>query len=213
MATKKQHFEAPRLSDFDLEILPLAKKLVYVQKKAFIVFGNALRIWGVTYGDFKKAPYDLLNAFHEDYREITEDAEKTPTLEMEMEVLKIIFNAQISIDKAFDKLKKRDVAEAAFLLASGSAWVGQLMVYEDLYDRDVLFSLDAISRAKEGAQRGGLASAKTRRDQAKLPQPAILKKERDELIEKGKPHREIASMLAKKYLCTPDHIRKTLKRD
>ena len=33
MATKKQHFEAPRLSDFDLEILPLAKKLVYVQKK------------------------------------------------------------------------------------------------------------------------------------------------------------------------------------
>ena len=58
MATKKQHFEAPRLSDFDLEILPLAKKLVYVQKKALIVFGNALRIWGVTYDDFKKAPYD-----------------------------------------------------------------------------------------------------------------------------------------------------------
>ena len=216
MATKRLHFEAPKLDDIDADLLPLAKKIVYVQTKALIVYANALRIWGVTYAEFKKEPYELLNAFHRGYRQIPKDAEETPempTLKMEVEVLKVLFSAQSDIHKAFEKLRKRDFTEAAFLMASGSAWVGQLMVYEDLYDRDILFSLRAVSRAREGAQKGGIASAQTRRNQAKIPEPSILRRERDELIEKGKPQREIAAMLAKKYLCTPDHIRKTLKRD
>ena len=159
MATKRLHFEAPKLDDIDADLLPLAKKLIYVQSKALIVYANALRIWGVTYAEFKKKPYELLNAFHHGYRQIPKDAEETPempTLKMEVEVLKVLFCAQSEIDKAFEKLRKRDITEAAFLMASGSAWVGQLMVYEDLYDRDILFSLRAVSRAREGAQRGAM---------------------------------------------------------
>lgn len=213
MATKKQHFQAQKLDGIDLDLIPLAKKLVYVQSKAFIVYGNAFQIWGVSYGEFKKNPYEVLNNFYKGYKEIKHQENINPTSKMEKEVLGILFAAQISLDKAFEKLRVRDVVEATFLMSSGSAWLGQLMVYEDLYHRDILFSLDAISRAKEGAQKGGLASAQTRRDQAKLPQSSILRRERDALVERGKPHREIAAMLAKKYLCTPDHIRKTLKRD
>ena len=94
MATKRLHFEAPKLDDIDADLLPLAKKLIYVQSKALIVYANALRIWGVTYAEFKKKPYELLNAFHHGYRQIPKDAEETPempTLKMEVEVLKVLF--------------------------------------------------------------------------------------------------------------------------
>lgn len=214
--SKRKHLFKPQGTDgVAQDLLPFAKEIDFVQGKALIVFGNSFRIWGLTYKDFKDSPYDVLNDFHNGYIELLSKPfdSRNPTLKMEIKVLQCIFETQQSIESAFHRLKKGKIADAASFLASACAWLGQLMVLEELYDTGVLFSFDAINRSKEGAQKGGLASAKTRRSQAKIPQPSILRRERDDLISKGKPTREVAAMLARKYGCTPDHIRKTLKRD
>jgi hypothetical protein len=68
-----------------------------------------------------------------------------------------------------------------------------------------------INRIREGAARGGLASAESRRRASRIPAPSILRAERDRLIGLGKAEREIAGMLAKTHGCSADHIRKILK--
>ncbi|VTU28404.1 hypothetical protein [Variovorax sp. PBL-E5] len=63
------------------------------------------------------------------------------------------------------------------------------------------------------ARVGGLASAVKRRASSKVPAPERLRQERQKLVEEGKGSRDVASILAKRYGCSADHIRKQLRKE
>ncbi|MNR27709.1 hypothetical protein D3C85_1449940 [compost metagenome] len=69
----------------------------------------------------------------------------------------------------------------------------------------------AIERMKHGARKGGLASAETRRQSARVPKPERLKEIRDSMIAAGMPERSVAKALAERFHCTADSIRKAMR--
>lgn len=74
-------------------------------------------------------------------------------------------------------------------------------------------SIGGIStRARIGGQQGGRASAETRRESARVPSPQKLRAMRAELIAAGTESRAVASKLAARFHCSPDAIRKALKK-
>ena len=131
----------------------------------------------------------------------------------EMMVLQTTINAHDSIDRAYGFLKTRDIADFAIWLSSAGSYFGELKLMQYLLGEGVLDRIGSIKSALSGAESGGKKSGETRRKQSTVPTPDALKAARQLLIEAGKPPREIAAMLANKYRCTTDHIRKTLKRD
>lgn len=68
------------------------------------------------------------------------------------------------------------------------------------------------TRARLGGQQGGMASAETRRESARVPPPQKLRALRAELIAGGTDSRAVASKLAARFHCSPDTIRKALKK-
>ena len=100
-----------------------------------------------------------------------------------------------------------------FEVCSASVWFGQMRAIYDLYQDDLFPRLGALATAINGATKGGLKSGVTRRQQSKLPSKNALLDEREKLIQMGKSSRYVCAMLAKKYSCTTDHVRKILKHD
>lgn len=109
-----------------------------------------------------------------------------------------------------EPLKWRVIAErrAADAVASAASLIVAWMA-----GKPFVAQMEAVTRMKHGASRGGRKSAETRRDNGRLPEPQRLREKRSELIAGGAAEREVAGILAKIYHCTSDHIRKTLKRD
>lgn len=80
----------------------------------------------------------------------------------------------------------------------------------DLSDGGVVDVILAKLQSVDGAAKGGLNSAKTRRAVSMVPGRMDLQKQKGELRARGVSEREVASLLARKYSCTPDYIRKIL---
>ncbi len=118
------------------------------------------------------------------------------------------------IDEAYLALKNAEKAEFAENLALATVQLGRLSMILELFDEGVYDRIGSFQSALEGASKGGKKSGETRRKTAKLPRPDKLREERQRLIDAGKPQRAIAAILAKNYDdCTPDHVRKQLKRE
>ncbi len=66
-------------------------------------------------------------------------------------------------------------------------------------------------RIKQGASIGGKKSAKSRAKQSTVPGPAKLLQERQRLLDAGKDSRDVASILAQRYVAHPSTIRKKLR--
>lgn len=117
------------------------------------------------------------------------------------------------IDEAYQRLKLGDTADFAGKLSEAGVHFGRLTMIYDLSENDSFNRIGSIQSALTGAALGGTKSGATRRKQSRVPSPEALRVARQKLVDAGKPHREISAMLAKKYDCTTDHIRKILKRD
>lgn len=97
-------------------------------------------------------------------------------------------------------------------ICEASVYFGRLTMLLDLQERGVLHDIGMIDSAFHAGQRGGIRSGEARRSQKLVPSPAALAKEKVALLESGRSPRDIAAVLAKRYGCTCDHIRKELKK-
>lgn len=128
-------------------------------------------------------------------------------------VLRCCHEGHIKIDESWRALLADKYVEFVTKIAEASVSFGQMKLIFDLYRADVFPRIGSILSSLHGASLGGFRSAHTRRKQSQVPAANVLRVERDNLIEMGKPQRAINAMLAKKYSCTSDHVRKILKRD
>jgi len=117
------------------------------------------------------------------------------------------------IDEAYKSLKLGDTADFAGKLSESGVYFGRLWMIYDLNEDGSFNRIGSIQSSITGAALGGTKSGVTRRKQSRVPTPEALRIARQKLVDAGKPQREISAMLAKKYDCTTDHIRKILKRD
>lgn len=128
-------------------------------------------------------------------------------------VLAAIYEGHWKIEEAHILLKMGQSSEFADYLAQAGVKYGRLLMVLDLCRLGVFDRIGSIQSALAGAALGGAKSGATRRKHSRVPTGEALSIERQRLIDAGKPSREISAMLAKKYGCTTDHIRKLLKRD
>ena len=124
-----------------------------------------------------------------------------------------IATGQENLEKAFSCLLEGDVAGYSDQLFFAGAEVGRLALIHQMCEENVYRHLYLIGDGRQRAAGAGIKSGAIRRKQSRVPTPANLKIARQKLLDAGKPPREISAMLAKKYDCTTDHIRKVLKRD
>lgn len=89
---------------------------------------------------------------------------------------------------------------------------GASMIVGWLTGRPFERDLRAVEGMRRGASAGGKASGKARRADSRLPTPAVLRGERENLIADGWAPRDVAATLAARRGCSASHIRKTLKR-
>lgn len=127
--------------------------------------------------------------------------------------LDAIYVGHWKIEEAYFSLKQNDTAGYARYLAEAGNYFGRLTLIADLCQMDVYDQIGSIQSAKAGAAIGGRKSGETRRKQSIVPTPKDLRLEKERLVNQGKPSRDVSAILAKKYNCTTDHIRKLLKRE
>jgi hypothetical protein len=127
--------------------------------------------------------------------------------------LDAIYVGHWKIEEAHICLKQEDTTEFARYLAEAGVYFGRLTLIADLCQLDVYDQIGSIQSAKAGASIGGRRSGETRRKQSKVPTPIALRLEKERMVNQGKPSRDVSAILAKKYNCTTDHIRKLLKRE
>lgn len=128
-------------------------------------------------------------------------------------IYEAIYWGHVKIDSAYVALLKGNRSEFAGYLSEAGVLFGKLLMIYDLLNRNVFEKIGSLQSALVGAAKGGKASGVTRRKQSRVPTPEKLREAHKKLAHAGKPLREISAMLAKKYDCTTDHIRKVLKRD
>lgn len=170
------------------------------------------------YEDFlKKRMRAALNRYKReikalDAREFVNDKERWKLVQVNV-TLALSVSAHKKLDDAWAALQAGDrVTFVDEIVGSGVSFGQMKMVYE-LYQSDVFPRIGSIFSAISGASIGGKKSGFTRRTQSRLPNAVALREERAELIRLGKPSRDVCAMLARRYSCTSDHIRKILKRD
>jgi len=127
--------------------------------------------------------------------------------------LDAIYVGHWSAECAYICLKKEDTAEYARHLTEAGVYFGRLTLIADLCQSNLYDQIGSIQSARAGATVGGQRSGETRRKQSRVPTSDDLRLERDRLVNQGKPVRDVSAILAKKYDCTTDHVRKLLKRD
>lgn len=110
--------------------------------------------------------------------------------------------------KTYIKSPLMRAIHAANYVAEGASLLARFLV-----DQPFVMDRETVKRIKDGAISGGINSGKARRQKSIIPTPDVLRTRRSELLASGKSERDVASILAKRYGCSPDHIRKTLKRD
>jgi hypothetical protein len=174
-------------------------------------------VLSTTYSKFlKNEAYDLYVQAWEIRNEIGEkkNNEKLHWVQHSLHlVLESIMHGHDRIDQAYQSLKIGDTADFSGKLSEAAVFFGRLTMIYDLSKDDSFNRIGSIQSALAGAALGGIKSGITRRRQSRVPTPEVLRVARQNLVDAGKPHREISAMLAKKYNCTTDHIRKILKRD
>lgn len=209
-----------------LEKLPLGLKAegekirtVYAgfERAASELFSRLYTSFDTTYPVFlKNELYDMTVEVHQQIENIAdiERMEKERWFEKSLHlVLASIIQGHDKIDLAYASLKRGNTAEFAGFLSEAGCFFGRLTMVSDLFDEGVYDRIGSIQSALTGAALGGEKSGVTRRKQSRVPTPEALRVARQKLIDAGKPQRDISAMLAKKYDCTTDHIRKVLKRD
>lgn len=130
-----------------------------------------------------------------------------------LRVLESVLLGHEKIDLAFEALLAGNKAEFAGYLSEAGVYFGRLTMVSDLIEDGIYSRIGSIQSAIQGASVGGKRSGETRRNNSRLPIPSSLRAERDRLLAIGKPSREVSAMLASKYGCTSDYIRKHLKRE
>lgn len=128
-------------------------------------------------------------------------------------ILTAIRDGHWKIEEAFRFLKKGMLPEFSDRLAQAGVYYGRLAMVADLCHTGVFDRFGSIGNSIAGASLGGEKSGITRRANSRVPTPEKLRLEQQRLIDANKPKREIGAILAKKYDCTTDHIRKLLKRE
>ena len=128
-------------------------------------------------------------------------------------VLQYAHEGHKKIEDAYFLLTQEETSKYALCLAEASVSFGSLRYIWKLLELGIFHRVGSISSSIFGAASGGIKSGETRRKQSLIPTPENLRIARQKLVDAGKPPREISAMLAKKYACTTDHIRKVLKRD
>lgn len=73
--------------------------------------------------------------------------------------------------------------------------------------------LVVLEKIIDGAALGGRRSAEVRQANKKVPDADSLREERDSLISRGVPARNVAGLLAMRYGCTATHIRNQFNRN
>lgn len=96
--------------------------------------------------------------------------------------------------------------------AARAAAAAASMLMDWLTQSPMNFSRESLERMRLGASQGGKASAQARRAASSVPAPKDLRDLRDDLIRNGRDQRDIAGILASRFGCTADNIRKTLKK-
>ena len=128
-------------------------------------------------------------------------------------VLETIEEGQDMLESAFSCLLEGDVRSFAKDFYCAGAEIGHLGFINAMCEVDYYRHLGSIGHGRYKATMAGIKSGAIRRQQSRVPTAENLKIARQKLVDAGKPPREISAMLAKKYDCTTDHIRKVLKRD
>lgn len=127
--------------------------------------------------------------------------------------LSAIAKGHQEIEVSFDHLKCGEFQKLSAAIAGVGVQFGRLLMIKELCDAGVFDRFGSVQSSLAGARKGGTRSGEARRSQSSVPTPDDLRLQRQQLISIGKPARSVSSMLAKKYGCTTDHIRKQLKRD
>lgn len=128
-------------------------------------------------------------------------------------ILEDISGAQKCLEEAFNALIDGDMPEYFWAVIGAGSKLGKLAYIINLIEANIYLRIGSLESSFLGASKGGIRSGQTRRNQSRVPTPESLRTERLKLVSAGKPAREISSMLASKYHCTTDHIRKLLKSD
>jgi hypothetical protein len=129
-------------------------------------------------------------------------------------VLDCAFNGHWKLQDAYMSLKYSDRASYAMYLAEAGVMFGQLLMIKKLTNDGIFNRIGSLISSLSGATKGGLRSGAQRRTQSKVPEPTELRAMRAKMLESSINNpRDIASKLAKKYMCTPDYIRKRLKEE
>lgn len=227
---KKNEYEyefTPKFTPADLEKLPSELKLegeklrtVYegferIGTKCLDRFGFGLE---VPYAKFLKSK---LNVMIKETSEVIQFIDSETPIDLKARwfetslsfILAAIHRGHWKLQEAHMFLKQGNIPEYSDYLAQAGVSFGRLTMMMDLSEHYGFERLGSIQNALSGAALGGAKSGETRRKQSGVPIPKNLRIARQTLLDAGKPPREIAAMLAKKYSCTTDHIRKLLKRD
>jgi len=214
---KTNSFTPAQLRKLPIELQPLGEEL----QSWFVVFGTVstpiLEQLGCTqsstYSNFLK---NELNSLLDSTFSGVANATCYKT-QWEHESLNLVLR---SIDEGHKELE----AAYCYLLDGNVRWYATHIVFAGIHlgrlatthwmSEDGIYQrIGSMGNALHGASKGGIQSGATRRQQSRIPTPGNMRVAHLKLVESGKPQREIPAMLAKKYDCTTDHIRKILKRD
>ena len=173
---------------------------------------------GSSYSKFLKVD---LNAWVEVYKELDEkigsegmiDEKANTYISAKAKIFNTILEGHKKIEDAHIALKFGNVSKFSFHLAEAGVFFGVLTLFYELINANSFELIGAAKMRISGASKGGFNSGKARRIHSLIPSSEKLRSERQRLTEANKPVRQIAAILAKKYNCTTDHIRKLLKRD
>ena len=128
-------------------------------------------------------------------------------------VLRAIDEGHKELEAAYSYLLSGNVRCYATCLVDAGVHLGRLATTHWMNEDGIYHRIGSIGNALHGASKGGIQSGVTRKQQSRIPTPGNLRVAHLKLVDSGKPQREIPAMLARKYDCTTDHIRKILKRD
>lgn len=173
---------------------------------------------GLSYQKFLR---ENLNSWVDVYK-VLNDETQTGNLRDEKEntfinakgnIFNTILNGHIKLEDAHRSLKIGNIPKFSFHLAQAGYFFGRLALFAELTNSNSFEMIGSAKMAIAGAAKGGFNSGKARKLNSRIPTSEMLRSEQQRLIEANKPIREISAILAKKYSCTTDHIRKLLKRD
>jgi hypothetical protein len=116
-----------------------------------------------------------------------------------------------AVDSAYSMLASSRYLSSAELLADAFMHLHLLSAEAHDYASEIEGAHPSLEAMRQGASKGGLRSAETRRLNSPLPSRQELRAERDRLIQDGRSARDVASIFSLRYGRTADYVRKLLR--